>query len=149
MHHRSEFPPFFSPLLSVSLTRRLSPFSYFSFSISPCFTLLFFLVCILPIHLSISSLFMSVSWLSVNDVLLSLARMSASSDKAVRCLRFSRPPFWFSGAVHADMRWGMHTDTRLWLPARARTHEKLQWLSSNLECLSFFLRKAQAMSPLK
>lgn len=118
VHHSSEYPPIFSPLKSVFHTCCLSPESFsFSFCLylSLCSSLLFFLVCILPIHLSISPLFVSVSWLSLNDVLLSLGRMRASSDKAACCLRFLRPPFWFSGAVHADMRWGMHTDTLLWL----------------------------------
>ncbi len=43
---------------------------------------------------------------------LSLGRMSASSVIKQRAASvFLRPPFWFSGAVHTDMRWGMHTDT--------------------------------------
>lgn len=114
VHHSSEYPPIFSPLYFRFFALAVSPKS-FSFYLSLCSSLLFFLVCILPIHLSISPLFVSVSWLSLNDVLLSLGRMRASSDKAACCLRFLRPPFWFSGAVHADMRWGMHTDTLLWL----------------------------------
>lgn len=123
-HHSSEISSLLlSSFLSVFHTCCLSTeyFSPPSASFSLGFSLLFFLVCILPIHLSISPLFMSVSWLSLNDVLLSLGRMSASSDKAACCLRFLRPPFWFSGAVHADMRWGMHTDTLLWLAARTHT----------------------------
>lgn len=139
-HQGSEHPPFFlcfSHLLSLSLSS----------------SFLFFLVCILPIHLSISPLFMSVSWLSLNDVLLSLGRMSASSDKAAFpassiLIQWSCPRRYALRHTHrhtpVTTASHTHTNTHTHTPA----HE-VQCLSSKFECLSVSLRKAQAKSSLK